>query len=74
MPIRMNIVCSRCNQMFSGYSEYSAEKEFNLHECVKDGRSLEDLTQEELMDIITSDDQAKREAEIWAAREEDKCH
>ena len=55
------IVCSKCGQAFNGNSDYDAEMEYNDHECIENGSSLRDLTEEELIQIIKGE---KTEEEV----------
>ena len=60
MP-KFNVICNRCGQTFSGNSEYDLEIEYNNHECINNGSTLHDLTEEELIQIIKGE---KTEEEI----------
>ena len=56
-----NIIWGKCGQMIIGNSDYDAEIEFNNHECIENGSSLPDLTEEELIQIIKGE---KTEEEV----------
>ena len=61
------IVCSKCGQAFNGNSDYDAEMEYNDHECIENGSSLPDLTEEELIQIIKgekTEEEVKKEKAI----------
>lgn len=58
----MKLQCTRCRKVFTGKDEYEAEMGFNLHDCKVRGRSLEDLTDAELLLIINGE---KTEDQIW---------
>jgi hypothetical protein len=61
----MRLKCNRCRKLFTGKDEYDAEMKFNMHECKVDGRTLDELTDHELMLIITGE---KTENEVWNDR------
>ena len=66
MP-KFNILCNKCGQTFSGNSEFESEIEYNNHECIENGSSLRDLTEEELVQIINgekTEEEVKKEKAI----------
>jgi hypothetical protein len=53
--------------VFIGNSDYDAEIEYNNHECIENGNSLHDLTEEELIQIIKgekSEEEIKKEKTV----------
>ena len=61
----MKLQCNRCRKVFTGVDECDAEIKFNMHECKAQGRTLDELSDHELMLIVTGE---KTENEVWNDR------
>lgn len=61
----VKLQCSRCKITFDGIDEHDAEVKFNNHNCKYRGRTLHDLTDLELCQIISGE---KTEEQIWNER------